>query len=124
MLVILFRSKLTSDAGQDYSDMNAELESLVRQQPGFVDVKSFKAEDGERLTLVWWKDKESLRQWRDLPRHRVAQATGRQKWYEYYKMEVATVERTSEFERASNTSGEVTLTPAGRGYGESTRPPE
>ena len=96
----------------------------MRQQPGFVDVKSFKAEDGERLTLVWWKDKESLRQWRELPRHRVAQATGRQKWYEYYKMEVATVERTSEFERASNTSSEVTLTPVVRGYGESTPPPE
>lgn len=104
MLVILFRSKLTSEAGQDYSAMNDELESLVRQQPGFIEVKSFKADDGERLTLVWWKDKESLRAWRDLPRHRAAQATGRQKWYEYYKMEVATVERTSDFERASNIS--------------------
>lgn len=126
MLVILFRSKLTSDAGQDYSDMNAELESLVRQQPGFIDVKSFKAEDGERLTVVWWKDQESLRQWRNLPRHRVAQETGRQKWYEYYKMEVATVERTSEFKRATSTSGdgEAAFTPAVRGYGESTPVPE
>jgi heme-degrading monooxygenase HmoA len=105
MLVILFRSKLASAAGKDYDAMNDELEALVRQQPGFVAVKSFKAEDGERLTVVWWKDKESLRKWRDLPRHRVAQATGRQKWYEYYKMEVATIERTSEFEKASNISG-------------------
>lgn len=107
MLVILFRSKLTSEAGQDYNDMNDELEKLVRDNPGFIDVKSFKAEDGERLTVVWWKDKESLQQWRNLPRHREAQATGRQKWYEYYKMEVATVDRVTEFERAS---GEV---PAG-----------
>lgn len=101
MLVILFRSKLTAEAGEDYQDMNLELESLVRQQPGFIDVKSFKAEDGERLTVVWWEDKESLRAWRELLRHREAQSIGRQKWYEYYKMEVATVERTSNFQRPS-----------------------
>ena len=106
MLVILFRSKLTAEAGEDYNAMNDELETLVRQNPGFVDVKSFKAEDGERLTVVWWKDKESLRAWRELPRHREAQATGRRKWYEYYKMEVATVERATEFARESTESAE------------------
>jgi heme-degrading monooxygenase HmoA len=104
MLVILFRSKLTPEAGQDYNEMNDELEVLVRQNPGFIDVKSFKAEDGERLTVVWWRDKESLQQWRELPRHREAQATGRKKWYEYYKMEVATVERVTEFARPSSSA--------------------
>src|SRR5689334_14347416 len=49
-LVILFRSKLTSQAGEDYQAMNAEMETLVRQNPGFVDVKSYTAADGERLT--------------------------------------------------------------------------
>jgi len=109
MLVILFRSKLTAEAGQDYQDTNDELESLVRQNPGFIDVKSFKAEDGERLTVVWWKDKESLREWRELPRHREAQSTGRRKWYEYYKMEVATVERVTAFERTSNVAGNAPI---------------
>ena len=99
MLIILFRSKLTAQAGEDYQDTNAEMESLVRQNPGFIDVKSYKSEDGERLTVVWWKDKESLREWRELASHREAQSTGREKWYQYYEMEVATVERTSSFER-------------------------
>ena len=48
MLVILFRSKLTAQAGADYAAMNDEMEKLVRGQPGFVAVKSFKADDGER----------------------------------------------------------------------------
>ena len=99
MLVILFRSKLTPEAGEDYNAMSDELHSLVRENPGFVDVKHFKAEDGERLTVVWFKDKDSLRAWRQLPRHREAQMTGRGKWYEYYKMEVATIERVTEFEK-------------------------
>jgi heme-degrading monooxygenase HmoA len=100
MLVILFRSKLTPEAGEDYNGMSDELHSLIRENPGFIDVRHYKAEDGERLTVVWFKDKESLREWRQLARHREAQNTGREKWYEYYKMDVATIERVSNFERA------------------------
>jgi heme-degrading monooxygenase HmoA len=99
MLVVLFRSKLTPEAGEDYNDMSEELHSLVRDNPGFVDVKHFKAEDGERLTVVWFKDKDSLRDWKMLPRHLEAQKTGRKKWYEYYKMDVATIDRAITFER-------------------------
>jgi len=91
---------LTSQAGEDYQAMNNEMESLVRQNPGFIDVKSYTSEDGERLTVVWWRDEESLREWRQQMRHREAQKTGREKWYEYYHMEVAKIERTSGFERA------------------------
>lgn len=99
MLIILFRSKLTAQAGEDYQAMNQELENLVRQNPGFIDAKSYKSEDGERLTVVWWRDEETLREWRELMRHREAQSTGRKQWYEYYKMEVANVTRLSSFER-------------------------
>jgi heme-degrading monooxygenase HmoA len=98
-LIILFRSKLTPEAGDDYQSMDSELESLVRQNPGFIDVKSYTAKDGERLTVVWWRDEESLAQWRNLPRHREAQETGRQKWYEYYKLDVASVVRRKDFAR-------------------------
>jgi heme-degrading monooxygenase HmoA len=104
MQVILFRSKLTPEAGEDYNAMSAEMQSLVQENPGFVDVKYYKSEDGERLTVVWFKDKETLRAWRELPRHREAQSTGRKQWYEYYKMDVATVERTTAFERKSPAS--------------------
>ena len=55
---------------------------------------------GERLTVVWWRDEESLAVWRNDMRHRVAQQTGRARWYEYYKMEVAEVFHESGFERA------------------------
>jgi heme-degrading monooxygenase HmoA len=98
-LIIVFRSKLTEQAGEDYQAMDAEMETLVRQNPGFIDVKSYTSADGERLTLVWWRDEESLMEWRNLMRHREAQNIGRQKWYQYYDMEVATVTRTASFVR-------------------------
>ena len=98
MIVVLFRSKLV-DEPAGYSEMADEMESLARTMPGFIDVKAYLAEDGERLTVVRWENEETLRQWREQERHRVAQRTGRERWYQYYKMEVAEVLRERAFER-------------------------
>jgi heme-degrading monooxygenase HmoA len=98
MMVILFRSKLV-DAPDGYTEMAEEMNALARTMPGFIDVKSFKAEDGERLTVVWWKNEETLRAWRENARHRLAQRLGRERWYQYYKLEVAEVVRTAAYER-------------------------
>ena len=101
MIVVLFRSKLMASP-DGYDAMAEEMDALARTMPGFIDVRSYKAEDGERLTVVWWQDAETLKGWREHLRHRVAQRTGRQQWYEYYRMEVADVTRTSTFDRASD----------------------
>jgi heme-degrading monooxygenase HmoA len=98
MMVVLFRSKLV-DAPEGYAEMAEEMLDLAKTMPGFVDVKAFKADDGERLTLVWWENEEGLKVWRENARHRIAQRLGREKWYDYYKLEVAEVVRTTAFER-------------------------
>jgi len=98
MMVVLFRSKLV-DAPDGYDAMAVEMEDLARTMPGFVDVKAFKAEDGERLTVVWWENEETLKGWRENVRHRVAQRLGRERWYEYYKIEVAEIVRQNSFDR-------------------------
>jgi heme-degrading monooxygenase HmoA len=77
--------------------MAQEMLALAKTMPGFIDVKAFKADDGERLTLVWWEDEDTLRAWRTNARHLVAQKLGRERWYEYYKIEVAEVRRAREF---------------------------
>ena len=99
MLVVLFRSKLV-DAPDGYAEMAQEMLELAKTMPGFVDVKAFKADDGERLTLVWWEDEETLRGWRTNARHLVAQQAGRERWYEYFTLEVAEVRRSKRFTRA------------------------
>jgi len=101
MVVIVFRSRLTPEAGEDYQALDAELEHRVSTQPGYVTHKSYQATDGERLTLVWFQDQESLRSWKMLPRHLEAQRQGRERWYEFYEMDVAEVVRTSSFRRSA-----------------------
>ena len=101
MLVVLFRSKLV-DAPDGYAEMAQEMLALAKTMPGFIDVKAFKADDGERLTLVWWEDEETLTAWRTNARHLVAQRAGRERWYEHYKIEVAEVKRAREFARKAS----------------------
>ena len=107
MIVVLFRSRLVDGAGDNgYAEMSVLMDQLARSSQGFVDVKSFSAEDGERLTVVWWQDEETLKAWRENVRHLFAQRTGREKWYEYYKMDVATVTRTSNFDRPPSSTNQ------------------
>jgi len=104
MLVVLFRSKLVSEP-DGYAEMAQEMLDLAKTMPGFVDVQAYTSDAGERLTLVWWEDEETLRAWRTHARHLVAQQAGRERWYEYYDLEVAEVKRQKRFERADRASG-------------------
>ena len=99
MVVVVFRSRLSSEAGDDYAQMAAEMLATAKEMPGFVEFKSFKADDGERVSLVYWQDHETMAAWRNHPRHRIAQNSGRSKWYASFRLEVADIVRTTEFER-------------------------
>ena len=98
MVIVLFRSKLVP-APDGYAEMADEMLATAKTMPGFIDVKAYKSEDGERLTVVWWEDEETLRAWRTHARHLVAQQSGRDRWYEYYDMDVAQVVRRKRFDR-------------------------
>lgn len=99
MILILFRSRLAPEADDEYATILADMNRLAQGAPGFVDVKSFKAEDGERLTVVRWHNEETLTAWRENVQHLAAQRMGREKWYANYELEVATITRSSRFER-------------------------
>jgi heme-degrading monooxygenase HmoA len=99
MVVIVFRSRLSAEADDDYSEMAAEMLATAQEMPGFVEFKSFKADDGERVSLVYWQDHDTMAAWRNHPRHRIAQSSGRSKWYSSYRIEIADIARQNHFER-------------------------
>jgi heme-degrading monooxygenase HmoA len=102
MVVVVFRSRLTAKAGDDYSEMAAEMLATAREMPGFVEFKSFKADDGERVSLVYWQNHETMAAWRNHPRHQIAQHSGRAKWYANFRLEVADVVRETKFDRTTD----------------------
>ena len=99
MVVTLFRSRLTTQAGDDYTAAAREMLERARTYPGFVAMKSFTADDGERLTVLWWETDDLQAAWRQDERNRETQKKGRERWYHYYHLEVAKVLREHQFVR-------------------------
>jgi heme-degrading monooxygenase HmoA len=99
MMVIVFRSRLRGDAGADYVETADAMLARARTMPGFLEFKHFHADDGERLSLIYWESPETLRAWAEDAEHVVAQRRGRERWYSAYSIDVAEVVRSSRFAR-------------------------
>jgi heme-degrading monooxygenase HmoA len=103
MLVILFRSKLTDQTDEDYARWSEDMLTHAKKQPGYVDFVQYTGvKDGERLSVVRWKDEKSLESWRQDQKHLAAKKLGRERWYANYQIEVAKVFHTASFDRAAH----------------------
>jgi heme-degrading monooxygenase HmoA len=86
-MVTVFRSRLR-DAPEGYEETAEAMEAAARGMPGFVDFKSFVADDGERVAIAVFDSPESHAAWRDHSDHRAAQRRGRDEWYAEYHIQV------------------------------------
>jgi heme-degrading monooxygenase HmoA len=98
-VITIFRSRLRADAAPGYHETADEMLALAQQVPGFVDYKSFHADDGERVSLVTFDGPEGQRTWREDVAHREAQRRGRDDWYSAYSIQVGDCTAAHEFER-------------------------
>lgn len=103
-VVTVFRNRLREDARGAYVDELAVVAELARSMPGFIETKTFVADDGERATVVTFADPESHRGWREHPRHREAMRHGVSDYYEEYSIAVGTTSYASAFRRDDVTS--------------------
>ena len=97
-VVTVFRSRLRADA-HAYPEHAARMSELARTMPGYVEHKVFTAEDGERVTLVTFADRDSHEAWGRHPEHREAQQAGVRDYYEEYSISVGTVDRARAWAR-------------------------
>jgi uncharacterized protein len=85
--------------GDGYSDMAVEMDRFASAQPGYLGVDSVRTDGGEGITVSRWASIAAMVCWRRVVAHQAAQKTGRERWYEWYRSDVARVDRTSEFRR-------------------------
>lgn len=97
-VVTVFRSRLRPDA-EAYAAHAARMGDLARTMPGYVEHKTFAADDGERVTLVTFADRASHDAWGRHPEHREAQRAGVTTYYEEYSIAVGAVDRSSAWRR-------------------------
>ncbi|MCZ4318308.1 antibiotic biosynthesis monooxygenase [Aequorivita viscosa] len=78
-----------------YTEMAELMETLAKQQPGFLGIECARNEIG--ITISYWQNLESIKNWKANIDHLVAQKKGKEQWYAYYKVRICKVEREYEF---------------------------
>ena len=91
---VIFTSLLT-DETKGYNEIAETMESLAKQQPGFLGVESARKKLG--ITVSYWKSLDAIKNWRANIDHQVAQKLGKEKFYSWYKVRICKVEREYEF---------------------------
>lgn len=85
MYVNVFRSRKRADLDAEaYGADAARMEALARKQKGFISFRSYKADDGETLSMSEWETEEDARAWGRHADHLTVQTLGRQNYYESY----------------------------------------
>ncbi|MBN8642031.1 MAG: antibiotic biosynthesis monooxygenase [Flavobacteriales bacterium] len=92
---VIFTSTRTS-VDDGYAEMATKMVELAQQQEGFLGVESARNDVG--ITVSYWRDLESIKNWKNNLDHLDAQLKGRSKWYENYTVRIALVEREYSFD--------------------------
>lgn len=103
--VIFASQRSAGDAG--YAAMAERMVALAAEQPGFLGVESTRGADGFGITVSYWTSLDAIAAWKAHAEHRVAQETGRQRWYTSYALRIARVERAHEVLRAADAPGDA-----------------
>ena len=95
MIAVIFEVWPAEGERDHYLDIAASLKSDLGKIDGFLSVERFQSltEPGKMLSLSFWRDEAAVQQWRNLQRHRAAQAQGRSGVFSNYRLRVASVMR-------------------------------
>jgi heme-degrading monooxygenase HmoA len=87
---VIFTS-LRTEGDNGYGDMAAAMVELAAQQPGYLGIESAREDLG--ITVSYWSDLESIKNWKLNAEHTQAQKLGHEKWYASFKVRISKVER-------------------------------
>jgi heme-degrading monooxygenase HmoA len=95
MIAVIFEVIPNEGKRQEYLEIAANLRPELDKIEGFISIERFQSiNDPEKvLSLSFWKDEESIKQWRNLEMHRWAQSKGREGIFKDYHLRIADVNR-------------------------------
>jgi heme-degrading monooxygenase HmoA len=93
---VIFTSTRTGVDGS-YDGMAEAMVKLAAEEPGFLGIES--AREGLGITVSYWESLEAITAWKQNSAHLVAQARGREVWYDAFKVRICKVERDYEFHK-------------------------
>jgi heme-degrading monooxygenase HmoA len=95
---VIFTSRL-GEGAIGYGEVGDRMEELVRVRPGYLGHDTVRGADGTGITVSYWASEAALNGWRADAEHLAAQKMGRERFYEWFRLDVCRVDRTYGFER-------------------------
>jgi heme-degrading monooxygenase HmoA len=89
---VIFTS-IRTKVEEGYAEMNASLWEDAQKLEGFIGEESLRNADGFGITVLYFKDMETIQEWSKYQKHLRAKELGKEKWYEGYRVRIAKVER-------------------------------
>lgn len=95
MIAVIFEFTPGPERRQEYLDLAARLRPQLEAIDGFLSIERFTSmtTEGKLLSLSFWRDEDSVKRWRQLEEHRLAQARGRDGIFLDYRLQVAEIVR-------------------------------
>lgn len=90
---VIFTSIKNED--KKYDEIAEQMLKLVQNEPGFLGIESVREDIG--ISVSYWKNLESIANWKKNIEHQAAQRLGQQSFYKVYKVRICKVERDYEF---------------------------
>ena len=95
MIAVIFEVTPHPAESQRYFDLAASLREQLEKIDGFISIERFQslADENKYLSLSFWRDREAVEAWYQVPSHRAAQEEGRQSIFLDYRIRVAEIFR-------------------------------
>ena len=95
MIAVIFEVWPKGGHEQDYLNTAQELRTLLESLPGFISIERFRSmiNEGKILSLSFFESEDAIKEWRNTMEHRKAQALGRKRYFDNYRLRIAEVQR-------------------------------
>lgn len=95
MIAVIFEVFLKSEHKSEYLEIADRLRSKLADVKGFISIERFASlqDPNKVLSLSYWENEESLKEWRNILEHRDGQAQGRDHIFNDYRIRVGNIIR-------------------------------
>jgi heme-degrading monooxygenase HmoA len=87
----LFIIELGDDL-DNFEEMSLKMNELVSQQSGYLGGEDMETTDGRIISICYWENLDSIKDWRGNLEHQIAIKLGKEKWFKSYQIQISKVE--------------------------------
>jgi heme-degrading monooxygenase HmoA len=98
---VIFTARRTDQPDDSYEQTAERMFELAAKQPGCLGYDTA-GSDELSITVSYWESEAAIAAWKANIEHLDAQRQGRERWYEYFELRVARVERAHAFARPAS----------------------